>query len=87
MVTVIIAAAGQGKRMGCEKNKILLPIGGESIIARTIRQITACPEVDEIVLVAAAGEEGQLAEIAATAVGKTALQGGGRRQRTPRFDC
>lgn len=83
MVTVIIAAAGQGKRMGGEKNKILLPLEGESIIARTIRQIAACPEVDEIVLVAAAGEEEQLAAIAAKAGGKRpckVVAGGKERQ-------
>ncbi|MBP2637658.1 MAG: ispDF [Firmicutes bacterium] len=40
MVCVIIAAAGQGKRMGSAVNKVLLPLAGQVVLAHTV--LTAC---------------------------------------------
>ncbi len=64
MVTVIIAAAGQGKRMGAEGNKVFLPLAGKSILAHTIARFAACELIDEMVIVAARGEEDEVSEIA-----------------------
>lgn len=47
-VTAVILAGGRGRRMG-GRNKALLPLGGEAIIARQIR--TMLPVVDEIIVV------------------------------------
>lgn len=84
MVTMIIAAAGQGKRMASDRNKVLLTLAGESILARTVKQIAACAEVDELILVAAAGEERLLEEIgnAAGRFSCKVVTGGAERQHS-----
>ena len=64
MVTVIIAAAGQGKRMGGEGNKVFLPLAGKSILAHTIARFAVCSLVDEMIIVAASGEEAAVSKIA-----------------------
>lgn len=63
MITAIIAAAGSGKRMGSEINKIFLTIHNVPIIARSAAAIAACPEVDELIIVGAANEIDKLAEV------------------------
>lgn len=37
MNAAVIVAAGRGTRMGLERNKVLAPLCGEPIIARTVR--------------------------------------------------
>ncbi|CAJ1004518.1 MULTISPECIES: 2-C-methyl-D-erythritol 4-phosphate cytidylyltransferase [Brevibacillus] len=48
---VVIVAAGSGKRMGAERNKVWLPLGGEPILAHTVRLFANHPEIGEVVLV------------------------------------
>lgn len=50
-VTAIIVAAGRGSRMGGEINKVLMPLGGKSVIARTVCSISQCEEIDDIIIV------------------------------------
>ena len=56
MVTVIIAAAGQGKRMGLESNKVFLPLRYKPVLYHSVMAMVACREVDDIVVVAADDE-------------------------------
>ena len=56
MVSVIIPAAGQGKRMASGVNKVFLELGGKPMLVRTMLAFSAVSEVDELV-VAAAGNE------------------------------
>ena len=56
MVTVIIAAAGQGKRMGLEINKVFLPLLNKPVLYHSVMAMVTCREVDDIVVVAAADE-------------------------------
>ncbi|MFD2369483.1 2-C-methyl-D-erythritol 4-phosphate cytidylyltransferase [Brevibacillus sp. GCM10020057] len=51
---VVIVAAGSGKRMGGERNKLWLPLGGEPILAHTVRLFATHREIDEIALVVSA---------------------------------
>lgn len=51
-VSVIIPAAGSGKRMGGGTAKQFLPLGGEPVLLRTVRLFSESPLVDEIVLAA-----------------------------------
>ena len=37
MNAAVIVAAGRGTRMGLERNKVLAPLCGEPVIARTVR--------------------------------------------------
>ena len=43
MVSVIFPAAGQGRRMRSGRNKVLLTLGGEPILVRTLRQFARVP--------------------------------------------
>src|SRR5437899_4126619 len=50
--------------MGRAVNKVLLPVNGKPVIIYAIEIFEHCPAVDDILLVAAAGEEDQLAALA-----------------------
>ena len=50
-VFALILAAGQGKRMGAEKNKPYLLLAGKPILFHTLREFEECPSIDGIVLV------------------------------------
>lgn len=66
-VVAVILGAGQGTRMGHPINKVFLPLKGKPIIIYTIETFEHCLSVDDILLVAAAGEEEQLAKLARSA--------------------
>ncbi len=51
-VSVIIPAAGSGRRMGGGTAKQFLPLRGEPVLVRTVRRFSECPLVDEIVIAA-----------------------------------
>src|SRR5947209_15690923 len=63
-VVAVVLGAGQGTRMGRTVNKVFLPINGKPVIVYAIEVFEYCPAVDGILLVAAAGEEDQLAQLA-----------------------
>lgn len=48
----IVAAAGRGARMGAPVNKVLLPLRGESVLLRTLRQLSRCGDIDSLLVVA-----------------------------------
>ncbi len=52
MVSLIIAAAGSGRRFGYEKNKVFYPLGNKPMIWHTVQRAAECSLVDEIVIVA-----------------------------------
>ncbi len=54
--TAIIVAAGKGLRMGSNTGKQFLPIGGRTILSRTLHVFDQSPSVDRII-VAVAGTE------------------------------
>lgn len=47
----IILAAGSGTRMQCEKSKLLLEVGGKTVIERTVAVFSGMKEIDEIIVV------------------------------------
>ncbi len=47
----VILAAGNGTRMGIDKSKLLLEIGGKTVIERTVSVFENMAEVDEIIVV------------------------------------
>ena len=50
-VSVIIAAAGQGTRIGGPVPKQFMMIGGEPILIKTLKVFSSMPEVDHIFIV------------------------------------
>ena len=84
-VVAVILGAGQGTRMGHSINKVFLPINGKPIIVYAIEVFEHCSLVDEIILVAAAGEEEQMAKLVHYAQCKKAcqiIQGGATRHES-----
>ena len=56
MVSVILPAAGRGKRMQAGVNKVFLRLMGKPILFHTLRAFAAVPEVQEIIVVTGAEE-------------------------------
>lgn len=54
MVSAVVLAAGQGKRMGTKTPKQFLEMNGQPIIAVTLGVFENSPEIDEIILVTSA---------------------------------
>ncbi len=67
MVTAIIAAAGQGKRMGRGINKVFIPLCSYPILLHSIKAILSCNEVSHVVVVAASHEIHIVSEMLAKA--------------------
>lgn len=45
-------AGGAGTRMGADRNKVLLEVGGTAVVVRSLVALDACPTIDHLVLVA-----------------------------------
>ena len=55
MISALILAGGIGSRMGADKPKLFLEIGGEPILVHTVRAFLRCPEVELVVVAATKG--------------------------------
>jgi 2-C-methyl-D-erythritol 4-phosphate cytidylyltransferase/2-C-methyl-D-erythritol 2,4-cyclodiphosphate synthase len=82
-VTAVIAAAGEGRRLGASLPKQLLDIGGRSILERSVTAFVSHPRVDDVIVVLppalAAAPPAWLADPAQT-TNVRIVEGGGRRQ-------
>ena len=56
MVTVIFAAAGQGKRMKAGVNKVFLELCGRPVLLWTLLKFSQCAEIDRLVVAVAPDE-------------------------------
>ena len=45
---LLIPAAGRGRRMGSDRNKLLLPLMGQSVLAWTLQTANRCPDIEWI---------------------------------------
>ncbi len=82
---VIIAAAGSGKRMGAEGNKVLLSLDGKPMLAHSLELFAHLPEVDELVVVARDVDLAVMSEIVAEYAGDKPTKivvGGAERQES-----
>ncbi len=77
----ILVAAGRGERMGADRPKAFLDLGGRPLLVRAAWAFEACPAVDAIVAVVPA-ERRQEAETILAGIGKlrAVVAGGVRRQ-------
>jgi 2-C-methyl-D-erythritol 4-phosphate cytidylyltransferase len=53
----VVLAAGSGTRVGAEVNKVLLPVSGVPVVARSLRTARSVPGVRRVVLVVREGDE------------------------------
>jgi 2-C-methyl-D-erythritol 4-phosphate cytidylyltransferase len=54
---VVVLAAGSGSRVGAERNKVLIPIAGVPVVARSVRTASSVAGVRRVVLVVRDGEQ------------------------------
>lgn len=78
-VSVVIPAAGSGKRMGGGTAKQFLPLRGEPVLVHTVRLFSSSPLVDEIVI-AAGDVESTQALVGSMPKVTYVVQGGAERQ-------
>lgn len=77
----VVVAAGSGQRLGGERPKALVCLGGIPLVRHSVSSLASCPAVERLVLVAppgAAGEE--IAREAGLPSGALVVQGGARRR-------
>jgi 2-C-methyl-D-erythritol 4-phosphate cytidylyltransferase len=82
-VSVIIAAAGAGRRMKSDRPKQLLALGGTPILVYTIRKFDSCPLVDSITVASpreSLDEVRSMTSNAGFSKPVSVVQGGARRQ-------
>ena len=56
-VSVIIVAAGSGNRLGADVPKAFVPLGGATLLARSLRIVAEVPSASEVVVTVPAGME------------------------------
>src|SRR4051812_10137708 len=78
----VLLAAGSGTRVGAETNKVLLPLDGIPILARSVRTVLDVEEVHRVVLVVRPEDREEVAATVAPHLGAHDLwlvDGGERR--------
>lgn len=82
---VIVLAAGQGRRMGADRNKIFLELAGRPVLVHSLEVFEQAQEVSQIVVAAAADEVAQIQALikqAGITKAKTVVEGGSTRLRS-----
>ena len=81
-VSAIIAAAGSGRRVGSDKPKQMLDIGGGTMLQHSLKAFLAHPRISEVIVVLPAGATAvALADVDPARTGALrAVTGGARRQ-------
>ena len=79
-VVVIIPAAGQGKRVAAGCNKLLLPLGSQTVLQHTLNLFLQHPRISQIYLVIADRDEEELTSLFASDDIITLISGGAERQ-------
>jgi 2-C-methyl-D-erythritol 4-phosphate cytidylyltransferase len=67
---VVILAAGSGSRVGAETNKVLLPLGGTTVLGHSVRTVLAVADVTRLVVVVRTGDEDAVREALAPLLGE-----------------
>ena len=78
-VAAILPAAGQGRRMGANQNKLFLPLNNSSVLEETLRKLISHPQICHIYLVYAQEDQESLNPLNALP-DVTLVLGGERRQ-------
>ena len=78
-VAAILPAAGQGRRMGANQNKLFLPLNDSSVLEETLRKVISHPQICHIYLVYAHEDQEYLNHLRSLP-DLTLVLGGERRQ-------
>lgn len=78
-VAAILPAAGQGRRMGANQNKLFLPLNDSSVLEETLRKVISHPQICHIYLVYAQEDQESLNSLGSLP-DLTLVLGGERRQ-------
>ncbi|QNN54860.1 2-C-methyl-D-erythritol 4-phosphate cytidylyltransferase [Nocardioides mesophilus] len=54
---LVLLAAGEGRRVGHDTNKVLLPLSGRRVFTWAVRWATSLPQIDHVVLVIREGDQ------------------------------
>lgn len=79
LVAAILPAAGQGRRMGANRNKLFLPLNDSSVLEETLRKVISHPQICHIYLVYAQ-EDQEFLNSLRSLPDLTLVLGGERRQ-------
>ena len=79
LVAAILPAAGQGRRMGANRNKLFLPLNDSSVLEETLRKVISHPQICHIYLVYAQEDQKSLNSLRSLP-DLTLVLGGERRQ-------
>jgi 2-C-methyl-D-erythritol 4-phosphate cytidylyltransferase len=85
LLHLLIAAAGSGRRMGADRNKLLLPVAGRPVLAWTLEAALACPAITWIGIMGQPHDEAAVAQVVAAAAPGLPVQwilGGETRQES-----
>lgn len=63
MVVAIVAAAGQSKRMGRGINKMFIPLSHCPVLVHTVKRLSACKTINNLVIVTGADEVAEVREL------------------------
>jgi len=89
MISALIVAAGQGRRMGSARRKQYLPLSGRPILTRTLQAFDMCSRVQQIIVVVPPSEIGFCESEIVPAAGldkKVKLIAGGNRRQDSVFN-
>lgn len=62
-VSVIVVAAGSGRRFGYERNKLFYPLCGKPVLAHTLERVFVASQVSEVVIVISEQDHDDIADI------------------------
>lgn len=78
----LIVAAGVGARAGLERPKQFEPIGGKPMVRHSVERFLSHPDIDQVWVVIAEGQEERMAEALAPLSGYNLVVGGATRQQS-----
>lgn len=80
-VCAIVCAAGKGERAGFSKNKLLVPVGGQTVLERTVSAFDF-PEIEEILVTASEEDREEISRLFADLPKVRIVSGGATRTQS-----
>lgn len=80
----VVLAGGRGKRVGADRNKVLIEVAGRTVIEWSVRAFASHPAIERTILVAHPDDAAELRVIAAAYGDVTVIGGGAERADSER---